>query len=1122
MSTSENIKKIRLYGAGGHSLVIKEVLEQNNYMLTEVFDDKPSEIHPYSKNVKQGARENLVNFSHEGHPVIIAVGRNSERAEIAALLKCEYEKAIHKTAIISPTSKVGVGTVIFAGAIIQPNSKIGNHVIINTSASIDHDNIIGNFAHISPKATLSGHVEIGEGTHVGAGAIVIPLVKIGKWCTIGAGTIVLKDVPDYSTVVGNPGRIIKIKDELVSKNTNEASDMTFVGSGISSSFTILHFLETLEKQNYSGSKIFINVIDKYPQFFTGIPYGKRSGNTTLLITSLKDFLVEPERSKFKKWLNSNKEWLLHELKKEGGVLSEKWLVTHKLAIKNNEWDDLFIPRRFFGCYLTEKIEHKIKNLISKGLIEVNCIVGDIKDIQKINGVFRLLMANKQSIYSKKVVLSVGSIPKNYLWIEKKLVEKPNLMFVNDAYDPELGHVLDKMKTFLKNRSEKQTNVLIIGANASGLELMYKLNDTDKTDESNTLNFVFLSTQGKLPDGTIDEIRKNEFVPHHLLELSNNKNNKLTAKSIADAAYADLAAADQIALGPASTVGTISSAFGALLKYLDPIELEKFACLYGNDIGRQQRCAGNHYLNVISQLKKEDRFEHIAGRFTNLTNENDIYSLTYLDTKTRQQKVCKKPVHLVINCIGGGNLTNNKIPSLLKNVMDKGYCKPNESNIGFHVNKSLETINNLHIMGPLLAGNVIDNKAVWHVEHCGRIIWLSSVLSKTLYDSVIVGSEKLINQKTCYNLEINKLSDLSDKNRYKALLKKEWKNNIYFTFCHIKNFEDSSSELKYFLFKKNNTPLVLMPIILRKINLDSKKEAYFDAMTPYGYSGPLFHSNIDSSDLKEFWQALDTWYSENNVITEFIRFNLTDNHKYYTGTLLPTLKNVKGTITNFDDMWLNLKQKVRNNYRKAQKHDLKSVIYSNIDDKRIVDEFYKIFLKTMVRHNAKGDYSYSKVYFQNLIYNYPEKIHIALVYKNDLPISTEFIIEDEGTIYSYLGGTLSDYFAFRPNDFLKIEVLKWSVLHNKKYYVLGGGRNNNDSLYYYKKAFFPKDSDAIFYTGRKIINHDIYKTLLKKVGIDSNITNSHLTDSSSYFPRYKQDYYKEIQVSDYLHLLTTEK
>ena len=209
-----NIKKehqgeIRIYGAGGHSQVIKEVLEQNGYDVTEIFDDKPEGSHYASKNVTIGARRNISDFPHDGAPVIIAVGINSDRAEIAKFLKCNYDKAIHSSAIISTTSKIGDGTVVFAGAIVQPNTRIGKHVIINTGASVDHDNIIGDFAHISPKAALCGHVEVGEGSHVGVGAVVIPKVKIGKWCTIGAGTIVIKDVPDYSTVVGNPGRIIK-------------------------------------------------------------------------------------------------------------------------------------------------------------------------------------------------------------------------------------------------------------------------------------------------------------------------------------------------------------------------------------------------------------------------------------------------------------------------------------------------------------------------------------------------------------------------------------------------------------------------------------------------------------------------------------------------------------------------------------------------------------------------------------------------------------------------------------------------------------------------------------------------------------------------------------------------
>ncbi len=206
-------KQVRIYGAGGHSQVIKEVLIQNGYTVTHTFDDKPLQTHHGSKNVEMGLRDDITKFPHNGDPVIIAIGINSERAEIASFLDSKFEKAIHESAIISPTSTIGEGTVVFAGAIVQPNTSIGRHVIINTSASVDHDNIIGDFAHISPKASLCGHVEVGEGSHVGVGAVVIPKVKIGKWCTIGAGTVVLKDVPDYATVVGNPGKIIKLNQK---------------------------------------------------------------------------------------------------------------------------------------------------------------------------------------------------------------------------------------------------------------------------------------------------------------------------------------------------------------------------------------------------------------------------------------------------------------------------------------------------------------------------------------------------------------------------------------------------------------------------------------------------------------------------------------------------------------------------------------------------------------------------------------------------------------------------------------------------------------------------------------------------------------------------------------------
>lgn len=50
-----------------------------------------------------------------------------------------------------------------------------------------------------------------QGAHVGIGANIIQGVTVGENAMIGAGTVVLNDVPAHAVVVGNPGKIIKMK-----------------------------------------------------------------------------------------------------------------------------------------------------------------------------------------------------------------------------------------------------------------------------------------------------------------------------------------------------------------------------------------------------------------------------------------------------------------------------------------------------------------------------------------------------------------------------------------------------------------------------------------------------------------------------------------------------------------------------------------------------------------------------------------------------------------------------------------------------------------------------------------------------------------------------------------------
>lgn len=110
-----------------------------------------------------------------------------------------------RTKIFKPA---GACVQVLSGAYIGPNSEVGVNVLINTGAIIEHDCFIGNHCHIAPGVILCGAVKVGDLTHVGAGSVVRQGVSIGRNCVIGAGSVVVDDVPDNTTVMGNPARVV--------------------------------------------------------------------------------------------------------------------------------------------------------------------------------------------------------------------------------------------------------------------------------------------------------------------------------------------------------------------------------------------------------------------------------------------------------------------------------------------------------------------------------------------------------------------------------------------------------------------------------------------------------------------------------------------------------------------------------------------------------------------------------------------------------------------------------------------------------------------------------------------------------------------------------------------------
>lgn len=107
------------------------------------------------------------------------------------------------------------------GVEIHPAAKIGPELFIDHGSGV----VIGETAEIGRRVTLyqgvtlggtgfqpgKRHPTLGDNVTVGSGAKLLGPITVGDGAKIGANTVVVEDVPPSSTVVGNPGHLVKVE-----------------------------------------------------------------------------------------------------------------------------------------------------------------------------------------------------------------------------------------------------------------------------------------------------------------------------------------------------------------------------------------------------------------------------------------------------------------------------------------------------------------------------------------------------------------------------------------------------------------------------------------------------------------------------------------------------------------------------------------------------------------------------------------------------------------------------------------------------------------------------------------------------------------------------------------------
>ncbi len=120
------------------------------------------------------------------------------------------------------------------GIEIHPAAKIaggvfidhGTGVVIGETAEIEEGVIIYQGVTLGGTGKEKGkrHPTVKKGAIISAGAKVLGGFTIGEYAKIGAGAVVLKEVPPYATVVGVPGRIVRINGEKLPDLEQEKRD----------------------------------------------------------------------------------------------------------------------------------------------------------------------------------------------------------------------------------------------------------------------------------------------------------------------------------------------------------------------------------------------------------------------------------------------------------------------------------------------------------------------------------------------------------------------------------------------------------------------------------------------------------------------------------------------------------------------------------------------------------------------------------------------------------------------------------------------------------------------------------------------------------------------------------
>jgi ribosomal protein S18 acetylase RimI-like enzyme len=317
------------------------------------------------------------------------------------------------------------------------------------------------------------------------------------------------------------------------------------------------------------------------------------------------------------------------------------------------------------------------------------------------------------------------------------------------------------------------------------------------------------------------------------------------------------------------------------------------------------------------------------------------------------------------------------------------------------------------------------------------------------------------------------------------------------FYHLPGYvalcaEWESGEARALLVRGDRGSL-LLPIIIRDIPSGGR-----DAVSPYGYPGPLVLGDDDPEFLRRALAEGVRALRRDGVVSLFVRLHpiLNPGPPAELGTAVRHGETVSIDLSlPAAVIWNQTRENHRRNIVRATA--LGYVARMDTDWAHFGD-FKRLYRMTMDRHAASRLHRFDDTYFNSLRDALGDVIHLAVVEKDGAVVAATLFAETDGIVEYHLSGNDGSGANVQPTKLLIDFARRWAQSRGNRHLHLGGGVGGRaDSLLAFKLGFSPLVRP--FWTLRIVIDEPRYRQLVAELdpSLDADVRDG-------FFPLYRAE------------------